>query len=112
MTPQQAKKLLPIITAFANGESIEYRYTVGDSTWIPKRNFVFDPYYYEYRIKPKETILYSQVLKDSNNSFFFGRATREKDITDINTIYSLMGHNKITLFDNKIVSTVFEPLEK
>lgn len=111
MTPQQAKKLLPIITAFANGESIEYRYTVGDSTWIPKRNFVFDPYYYEYRIKPKETILYSRVLQETLGSFFFGRPSREKEI-DINPVYPLMGHNKITLFDNKIVSIVFEPLEK
>lgn len=112
MTPQQAKELLPIITAYANGEEIQCRDRFNNSVWMSNTNFGFNPRCYEYRIKPKETVLYSRVFKGLYNPFIFGRPTIVKDITDINTIYPLMGHTKITLLENKIVSTVFEPLEK
>lgn len=53
MTRQQAKKLLPIIRAYAKGKTIQKKRS-SDTLWKD-----FDEYsdfcdWYEYRIKPKE----------------------------------------------------------
>lgn len=52
MTPERAKELLPIITAFANGEQIESYKTRTSRGW----DIIKFPHWsddYEYRIKPK-----------------------------------------------------------
>ena len=52
MTREEAKQLLPIITAFANGEEIEF--LVSDNKWSRVSSsplFSLDPQ--DYRIKPK-----------------------------------------------------------
>ncbi len=53
MTREHAKELLPIITAFANGETIQFRI---DNTWITQTadaDFDFSLNPSDYRIKPK-----------------------------------------------------------
>lgn len=50
MTPELAKKLLPIITAFANGETIQMQTING--TWQEYDTYDFSPRI-NYRIKPK-----------------------------------------------------------
>lgn len=51
MTKEQAKKLLPIITAFAEGKTIEVMNTSGHWDEINIPNFDVDPK--KYRIKPE-----------------------------------------------------------
>lgn len=51
MTPQEAKELLPIIEAYANGETIQYRLPGEDWEDAICLNFT-DPVA-QYRIKPK-----------------------------------------------------------
>lgn len=51
MTREQAKKLLPIIQAFAEGNTIEAR-TNSINKWIETTTPTFDSLH-EYRIKPK-----------------------------------------------------------
>ena len=55
MNREQAKELLPIIQAFAEGKTIEIRsnskYNPGE--WIETATLTFDIKYYEYRIKPE-----------------------------------------------------------
>ena len=51
MTREEAKKLLPIITAFAEGKTIEVMNTSGHWDEINIPNFDVDPK--KYRIKPK-----------------------------------------------------------
>lgn len=52
MTPQRAKELLPVITAFANGEQVEYRTSIGE--WeSPDAGSVLFCDNLDYRIKPK-----------------------------------------------------------
>jgi hypothetical protein len=56
MTPQHAKELLPIITAFANGEEVQYKNTRGQ--WdIPDEyglSFIERPDYYRIAPKPRK----------------------------------------------------------
>lgn len=54
MNRQQAKELLPIIQAFAEGKTIQYSY--GDADWIdisPDGAIDFSDYPSNYRIKPE-----------------------------------------------------------
>lgn len=51
MTPQQAKELLPIITAFAEGKQIQLKTIY--STWIDSNEFAFGSDASNYRIKPE-----------------------------------------------------------
>lgn len=52
MNRQQAKDLLPIIQAFAEGKPIEYR-ALGYEHWGRATTPTFNIASYEYRIKPK-----------------------------------------------------------
>jgi hypothetical protein len=56
MTPEHAKELLPIITAFANGEEVQYKNTRGQ--WdIPDEyglSFIERPDYYRIAPKPRK----------------------------------------------------------
>lgn len=51
MTPQEAKELLPIIEAYANGETIQTQSS--DGLWHDALNPSFIGYPKQYRIKPK-----------------------------------------------------------
>lgn len=50
MTPERAKELLPIITAFANGETIEMQ--TARENWVSFSNYEWSDRC-KYRIKPK-----------------------------------------------------------
>ena len=52
MNRQQAKELLPIIQAFAEGKAIQSRYINGSNTWLSDNNLSFGDGV-EYRIKPE-----------------------------------------------------------
>lgn len=52
MNRQQAKELLPIIQAFAEGKPIQSRYINGSNTWFDDNYFNFGDSV-EYRIKPE-----------------------------------------------------------
>ena len=51
MTPQRAKALLPIITAYAEGKTIQYNYTAGG--WHDAHDISFNEPPTSYRIKPQ-----------------------------------------------------------
>lgn len=54
MTPQEAKKLLPVIQAFAEGKEVEAKCKRStDDKWAPLRDSVWDIDYFDYRIKPE-----------------------------------------------------------
>lgn len=50
MTPERAKELLPIITAFANGETIQMQKS--DGVWATHHEYSW-PAGVNYRVKPK-----------------------------------------------------------
>ena len=64
MNRQQAKELLPIMQAFAEGKTIEFR-TNAISKWIETTTPKFD-LLHEYRIKPKPKY---RPFKDSEECF-------------------------------------------
>lgn len=52
MTRENAKELLPIIQAFAEGKTIQSKYIIGINTWWDDNNLSFGDGV-EYRIKPE-----------------------------------------------------------
>lgn len=50
MTREEAKVLLPIIQAFAEGKTIEY---CNNGNWVEQENFGFMDNVWNYRIKPR-----------------------------------------------------------
>lgn len=50
MDRKQAKELLPIIQAFAEGKTVQYKI---EGEWIQTNVPSFNPYLWEYRIKPE-----------------------------------------------------------
>lgn len=65
MTSQEAKQLLPVITALANGEPVDVK--IG-GRWCPIATPTFDlsPEHYRVAPKPREFWL---VARDSNSPF-------------------------------------------
>jgi hypothetical protein len=59
MTRETAKKLLPVIEAYANGEIIEYG-SAGFNRWTEVEFATFDEKF-DYRIKPKPLELWLNV---------------------------------------------------
>lgn len=59
MNREQAKALLPIITAFAEGKVIQYRYKKPDYAWAETTCPSWDVKSYEYRIKPEPRSLWA-----------------------------------------------------
>ena len=111
MTPQQAKELLPIITAFANGEEIEYKTNSGK--WYPVyAGLEFSNPSDWYRIKPKAVITYGRVSIDAiSGDISFGKPSKNKDTTPTyGGSYVLIGFNKVVWLDNVLQSITFEPL--
>ncbi len=54
MTPQRAKELLPIITAFANGKKIQQRWTNGQ--WLKALDPCFEMPPENYRVEPERRL--------------------------------------------------------
>lgn len=50
MNREQAKELLPIIQAFTEGKTVQYK---TEKEWIQTNVPTFNPYLWEYRIKPE-----------------------------------------------------------
>lgn len=61
MNRERAKELLPVIQAFAEGKTVQFRGTVNDSMWqddLGKWSVLeFDIEEYEYRIKPEPSLV-------------------------------------------------------
>lgn len=54
MNREQAKALLPIIKAFSEGKTIQWRYIKGNtSLWWDDNNPTFEIGDFDYRIKPE-----------------------------------------------------------
>jgi hypothetical protein len=71
MTPQQAKELLPILTAFAEGKQIQCR-NISNTDWL---NLDYDPVFClspnQYRIKPDTIILkYRRYIWKDHEGFY------------------------------------------
>lgn len=64
MTPQQAKELLPIITAFAEGKTISWHSDI-DGLKDLKDNVAFDFIVTKYRIKPEPREWFLAIYKSS-----------------------------------------------
>ncbi len=106
MDRQQAKELLPIIQAFAEGKNIEYRSKGFNEDWkkvtkIPELSFKS----FEYRIKPEPKYrpfvnteeCWTEMQK--HQPFGWLRVIRENARTIVNYI-----HNKGVIFSNGSVS--------
>ena len=65
MNIEQAKKLLPIIQAFAEGKEIEYR-KLGYKCWMDVTKPTFNIKLFEYRIKPESKY---RPFKDAEESW-------------------------------------------
>ena len=103
MTREEAKKLLPVIKAFADGKKIETRYDIYDWTetevlHLESKN--------EYRIKPEpkyrpfETVeeCWEEMLK--HEPFGFLSDTDEHDYFSICRVFEEEGKPKITYASN------------
>ena len=55
MTREQAKELLPIIQAFAEGKTLQYRVNEENNEWKDINNPAFNDLSSEYPIKPEPT---------------------------------------------------------
>lgn len=82
MNRQQAKALLPIIQAFAEGKTIQSKYINGSNTWWDDNNLSFGDGV-EYRIKPESKY---RPFKDAEECWQemqkhqpFGWVTNKKD---------------------------------
>ena len=53
MTREEAKELLPIIQAFAEGKTLQYRVNEENNEWKDIDNPAFNDFSSEYRIKPE-----------------------------------------------------------
>jgi hypothetical protein len=62
MTREHAKELLPIITAFANGEDIQSQSQGGDWSMVDEPGFSLEPS--RYRIAPKPRKVWVAEFKD------------------------------------------------
>lgn len=81
MTPSQAKELLPIIEAFANGKKIQYRRHAG-SEWADMDAPAFNKKPEDYRIKPEIKQVKAWLIISRST----GRALR--DPGECSTFYS------------------------
>ena len=68
MTPEQAKELLPIIKAYSEGKTIQYKNDDTGNKWVDGKDFAFSYDPEHYRIKP-DTIKYRSYILCSNGTF-------------------------------------------
>ena len=64
MTPQQAKELLPIITAFSEGKEIQVM-PIDSKQWFVQQVFDFILPHHHYRIKPEPLLAKAYLTKIS-----------------------------------------------
>lgn len=85
MTPETAKKLLPIITAFAENKEIQYQTRHG---WQVSTNLSFEYPVQEYRIKPDMVILkYRRYIRKDHKGFYVASISQNLGkYADINKI--------------------------
>jgi hypothetical protein len=75
MTPQRAKELLPIFTAFAEGKKIQIRRTPSHPWGIcPSPDFLSG---YEYRVMPEKVTRFINVYSSGNTSLHMTRANAD-----------------------------------
>lgn len=66
MTPEHAKKMLPIIEAYAKGEVIQYKSSNG--IWYIEKDLTFTDEPENYRIKPKPMEFWINIYPDGGKS--------------------------------------------
>lgn len=67
MTPERAKELLPVITAFAEGKTIQFK-TKQSNVWTDSiKNVSFDNSSAIYRVKPEKVQKISYLVVNRNN---------------------------------------------
>lgn len=95
MTREEAKKMLPILVAFAEGKAIESRCVKGDkSLWYDDEDPSFDDDF-EYRIKPEPNYrpfkdaeeCWAEMLK--HESFGWVKSTLFKDLALVQRVTTL-----------------------
>lgn len=111
MTREEAKEILPLIQAYANGETIQFLYSSlrGDE-WIDQENPNFDVFGLQYRIKPVNEVLpftdVNECWKEMLNHQPFGWV-REKDSESLISLqyvcaeYISFGEHKKYSFDDE-----------
>lgn len=85
MTPQRAKELLPIITAYAEGKEVEYRSKDDPYGWIVGTDLGFSSNRHEYRIKPEKVKYKYKRYVYSDNLLL---CTDEHGEQSVNAIFS------------------------
>ena len=88
MTPQQAKELLPIITAFAEGKEIQVQYPNG--TWYKLVNPSFDEASHLYRIKPEPQRIRIAKIRYYMSSDTYLSVVFEQDWKQVETSYNFV----------------------
>lgn len=81
MTPERAKELLPVITAFAEGKTIQFK-TKKDGKWTDSiRDISFNNSAAFYRVKPEKvyTTLYVVYNKETGEVF---EVFKRKDLAE------------------------------
>ena len=74
MSREQAKYLAPFITAYANGEDIEFRY-IGTTTWSTPDSLDL-VMVAECRIKPKKHKVWMNIHQGASSHRFYVYATK------------------------------------
>ena len=90
MTKEQAKELLPIFQAFANGKQIQFLESNG--SWRDCPNPGWSPELYKYRIKPESKLV---PFTFEDKELLKGRFIMTKD--DPSCIYQITGIAKNTV---------------
>ena len=78
MNRSQAKKLLPIMQAFADGKTIQARYTDHEDEWNDQLSIGFYKHNLEWRVKPEPEVIYVNGYKAGARHGF----SSEKDALD------------------------------
>ncbi len=71
MTRDDAKQLLPIIQAFADGKTVQYGSCHGLNTWVDATHPTFDTLGTQWRIKPEPREFFL-ALNEGNQSVKYG----------------------------------------
>jgi len=64
MTREHAKKMLPFITAYAEGKPVQYRFPESNDIWLNGENLGFENPRCEYRIKPEPRVRYALDISE------------------------------------------------
>ena len=104
MTREEAKKLLPIIKAFAEGKAIQFR--IGDNKWRDMDKPFFGECPSNYRIKPEPKYrpfknkeeCWEEMRKHPD--FSWVRNKNDKDYCSITEIYKTRSESAIVLIKN------------